>query len=123
MAAVNVSSLPFDYLNADQGPKVDAITITCFSLAVVAVCLRFLARILTKATLWWDDWTVLGALVSSTARPLSSNIENTKRLTLLTLQIFATGPLSLTIFCTFRPQVILSIAGAHTSHSVRKWVW
>ncbi len=64
MAAVNVSSLPLDYLNANQGPKVDAIAITCFSLAVAAVFLRFLARILTKASLWWDDWTVLAALVS-----------------------------------------------------------
>jgi hypothetical protein len=63
MAAVNVSSLPLDYINADQGPKVDAIAITCFALALVAVILRFVARILTKASLWWDDWTVLVALV------------------------------------------------------------
>jgi hypothetical protein len=67
MAAVNVNSLPLDYLNAGQGPKVDAIAIICFSLALVAVILRFLARVLTKASLWWDDWTVLAALVGFTA--------------------------------------------------------
>jgi hypothetical protein len=63
MASVNVSSLPLDYLNANQGPKVDAIAITAFVLAVVGVFLRFLSRFLTKADLWWDDWTVLLALV------------------------------------------------------------
>lgn len=67
MASVNVSSLLLDYLNADQGPKVDAIAITCFSLALVAVILRFLARVLTKSSLWRDDWTILAALVGSAA--------------------------------------------------------
>ena len=67
MAAVNVSSLPLDYVQANQGPKVDVISITAFTLAAVAVFLRFLARILTKASLWWDDWAVLTALVGYTA--------------------------------------------------------
>jgi hypothetical protein len=63
MTAVNVSSLPLDYVQANQGPKVDIIAVTAFTLAAVAVFLRFLARILTKASLWWDDWAVLTALV------------------------------------------------------------
>ena len=63
MAAVNVSSLPLDYVQANQGPKVDIIAITAFSLAAVAVVLRFLVRTMTKASLWWDDWVVLTALV------------------------------------------------------------
>jgi hypothetical protein len=67
MAAVNVSSLPLDYVQANQGPKVDIIAITAFTLATIAVVLRFLARILTKASLWWDDWAVLTALVGYTA--------------------------------------------------------
>jgi hypothetical protein len=67
MAAVNVSSLPLDYIQANQGPKVDVICIIAFTLAAVAVVLRFLARILTKASLWWDDWAVLIALVGYAA--------------------------------------------------------
>jgi hypothetical protein len=67
MAAVNVSSLPLDYIQANQGPKVDVICIIAFTLAAVAVVLRFLTRILTKASLWWDDWAVLIALVGYTA--------------------------------------------------------
>jgi hypothetical protein len=63
MAAVNVSSLPLDYVQANQGPKVDIIAIIAFTLAVAAVVLRFLARFQTKASLWWDDWAVLTALV------------------------------------------------------------
>jgi hypothetical protein len=66
MAAVNVSSLPLDYVQANQGPKVDVISITAFTLATVAVVFRFLTRIL-KASLWWDDWAVLAALVSYAA--------------------------------------------------------
>lgn len=64
MASVELSQLPKEYLDANQGPKVDAITIFTFTLAVVGVSLRFLARVLTKASLWWDDWLVLAALVS-----------------------------------------------------------
>ncbi len=67
MAVVNVSSLPLDYVQADQGPKVDSIAITAFTLAALAVLLRFLARIHTKAGLWWDDWAVLTALVGYAA--------------------------------------------------------
>jgi hypothetical protein len=63
MAAVNASSLPLEYVQANQGPKVDIIAITAFTLAVMAVALRFFARFMTKASLWWDDWAVLTALV------------------------------------------------------------
>jgi hypothetical protein len=66
MAAVNVSSLPLDYVQANQGPKVDVISITAFTLATVAVVFRFLTRIL-RASLWWDDWAVLAALVGYAA--------------------------------------------------------
>lgn len=63
MASFDLSQLPKEYLDANQGPKVNAITIFAFTLAVVGVLLRFLARVLTKASLWWDDWLVLAALV------------------------------------------------------------
>ena len=61
--ATGPSALPPEYLAADQGPKLDVICIVVFTLAAVAVCLRFLARILIKAPLWWDDYLIFVALV------------------------------------------------------------
>lgn len=61
--ATGSSALPPEYLAADQGPKLDVICIIVFTLAVLAVCLRFLARILIRAPLWWDDYVILVALV------------------------------------------------------------
>ncbi|MCJ1377479.1 hypothetical protein MMC17_000574 [Xylographa soralifera] len=61
--ASNSSTLPPEDLYATQGPKLDIITIVCFSLAVVAVCLRFLSRAVIKASFWWDDFVILLALV------------------------------------------------------------
>lgn len=55
--------LPPAYIAADEGPQLDAITIAVFTLAVVAVTLRFLARVLIKAPIWWDDFLILVALV------------------------------------------------------------
>ena len=38
--------------------------IATWALAVIAVCLRFVARRLSKARFWYDDWLVLPATVS-----------------------------------------------------------
>ena len=38
--------------------------IATWALAVIAVCLRFIARRLSKAMFWYDDWLVLPATVS-----------------------------------------------------------
>ena len=38
--------------------------IATWTLAVIAVCLRFIARRLSKARFWYDDWLVLLATVS-----------------------------------------------------------
>ncbi|KAF5964750.1 integral membrane protein [Fusarium coicis] len=35
---------------------------TCFSLAVLAVALRFLSRVVAKNPFWWDDWLSLTGL-------------------------------------------------------------
>ena len=50
-------------LNANQGPRVLSISLALIALSGIAVTLRFLSRLLSKAGLWWDDWVVLGALV------------------------------------------------------------
>ncbi|MCJ1282374.1 hypothetical protein MMC26_001697 [Xylographa opegraphella] len=59
----NTSTLSSEDLYATQGPKLDIIAIMCFSLAVIAVCLRFLSRAVIKASFWWDDFVILLALV------------------------------------------------------------
>lgn len=66
----NPSTLPLGYACTDQGPKFGTVTIVpvVFAMAVLAVCLRFLARILTKAHLWYDDYVILVALVCPSLR-------------------------------------------------------
>lgn len=38
--------------------------IATWAIALIAVCLRFLARRLSKAGLWYDDWLMIPATVS-----------------------------------------------------------
>ena len=41
-----------------------AAVITVSIASTIAVTLRFICRRMMKAHLWWDDWTILAALVS-----------------------------------------------------------
>ena len=41
-----------------------AAVITVSIASTIAVTLRFICRRMVKARLWWDDWTILAALVS-----------------------------------------------------------
>ena len=41
------------------------ITATLLAVATIAVVLRLLARKLSKASFWWDDWTIVAALVTT----------------------------------------------------------
>ena len=41
-----------------------AAVITVSIAGTIAVTLRFICRRMMKAHLWWDDWTILAALVS-----------------------------------------------------------
>ena len=50
-------------LHANQAPRILAISIALMVLSGLAVMLRFLSRMLSKAGLWWDDWVILTALV------------------------------------------------------------
>ena len=50
--------------HANRGRIVLGISIFVSFLAITAVALRFLSRKLSKAQYWWDDWMILGALVS-----------------------------------------------------------
>ena len=41
-----------------------AAVITVSIASTIAVALRFVCRRMVKAHMWWDDWTMLAALVS-----------------------------------------------------------
>ena len=48
----------------DQLTSLRGIIIATWAIALIAVCLRFLARRLSKAGLWYDDWLMIPATVS-----------------------------------------------------------
>ena len=50
-------------LSDTQVPRIIATSAVLITLSTIAVLLRFVARYLSKAGLWWDDWTILMALV------------------------------------------------------------
>lgn len=56
------------YTEPDEITNEDALIkgsiIATWALAVIVVCLRFIARRLSKARLWYDDWLVLPATVN-----------------------------------------------------------
>lgn len=52
-----------EYLAEDESAGVFVVAIVCTVLAVAAVILRFVSRSMAKAKLWWDDYTILVALV------------------------------------------------------------
>lgn len=58
-------------LQATQVPRILGANIATFTLAVMAVSLRFIARRLTRQAYWWDDWLMLPAIVSSSEHSLS----------------------------------------------------
>lgn len=51
------------FLAQSRVPAIYAAVITVSVLCTIAVALRFLSRRLVKAVLWWDDWTILAALL------------------------------------------------------------
>ena len=50
-------------LQDTQVPRILAVNIATFTLAVMAIILRFTARRLTRQPYWWDDWLMLPAIV------------------------------------------------------------
>ena len=56
------STLTPEELMADKGYKVLVSAIVLYVLVVTSVALRFSARRISKAPLWWDDWFILLAL-------------------------------------------------------------
>lgn len=52
-------------ITEDRGPQVIAVSVAMITLSTFAVAFRCWSRKVSKAGLWWDDWTILLALVSS----------------------------------------------------------
>lgn len=50
-------------LNANQGPKIIAVSAVLIAISTIAVILRFMSRMVSKAGLWWDDWLIVAAMV------------------------------------------------------------
>ena len=55
-------------LQQNQSRRVYAVTITGYCVAILAVVLRLVARKVTKARFWWDDFLIAMALVKFNAR-------------------------------------------------------
>ena len=60
---MSIATATVHEIMADKGPILLATTVAVYSLAVVAVFLRFLSRRMSRAGYWWDDWLALVALV------------------------------------------------------------
>ena len=52
-----------EYLAESRVGNIYVSVITVSVACTIAVALRFLSRRLIRAQLWWDDWTILAALL------------------------------------------------------------
>ena len=50
-------------LKAEKSSTLIRLTISLLVIQIVAVAVRFVSRYLSRAGCWWDDWTILAALV------------------------------------------------------------
>lgn len=49
--------------------------ITLTVIAIIAVILRLFARKISKASFWWDDWTIIIALVKLPNHSLTNEMD------------------------------------------------
>ena len=59
---MDTSAIPGD-IHASRVHLILGVSIALLVLSFVAVALRLLARRLSGAGLWWDDWLIIAALV------------------------------------------------------------
>ena len=69
LAPAPLQTYPYPGLNVNdsQGPRIIGTSVTLIVISTLALVLRFVARHLSRAGLWWDDWTILAALVGTRA--------------------------------------------------------
>ena len=61
---LEIVAMPSVYYQSLTAPLY-GITATLLAVATIAVVLRLFARKLSKASFWWDDWTIVAALVTT----------------------------------------------------------
>lgn len=61
--------MPSDVYYQTRTPVLYGGTISLQVLSTLIVALRFLARRVSKAGLWWDDWLIVPALVGVLLTP------------------------------------------------------
>ena len=54
----------FPDADSNENTQIKGSITATWALAVIAVCLRFIARRLSKAGFWYDDWFIVPAIVS-----------------------------------------------------------
>ena len=59
--------------NANQAPYIISVLSVMIGLSLIAVCLRFLSRRISKCPLMWDDWLILIALVRQMSKRLATS--------------------------------------------------
>ena len=60
-------------INANATPRIVAASVVLIAISAISVALRFLSRMVSKAGLWWDDWTMLAAMVGK--KKVHHNVE------------------------------------------------
>ena len=50
--------------NVNKGPMIIIVTATIVGVTAIVVALRLAVRIWITKAFWWDDWTILFAIVS-----------------------------------------------------------
>ena len=71
-------------IHDNRAPDLVVSTTVCLSLACVAVSLRLIARRLSKAKVWFDDYMIIVALVSTDSDDERVSCYQVNSLTLLT---------------------------------------
>ena len=75
---MDTTAIPGD-IHASKAHLILGVSIALLILSFIAVALRLLARRLSGAGLWWDDWLIIAALVNpirtsaSKSRPFSNS--------------------------------------------------
>lgn len=80
MLEPDVIHVPHGFAHQDRGPPLRGFIIAMMNIAFLSVALRFGARLYSTFSgsgsrgmrLWWDDWCVLAALVSTRLLPYPS---------------------------------------------------
>ena len=59
-------------INANAAPRIIAVAVVCILITIVAVAMRIWARRVSMAGLWWDDYTIILAMVGKKTVNLGS---------------------------------------------------